>query len=127
MVTKYPSVTLVTDTEAITVSLLPPVSAYAAKTSLELVCKGIAQGDWVQINSCVLTNPRMLIVTVRGKEVNAVKTTYGWATVPVGAWMNAYKLEDGPPGGVGRKFSGNPVEVEDGNGAGACESVCVGD
>jgi hypothetical protein len=99
----------VTDTDAITVSLLSPDSAYAANTSLELVCRLMAQGDTVQINSSELTKPLIVIEILVGRAENALKITYGCGTGPCGASMKAYRpagkrLED-----VGRLICGVPV------------------
>jgi hypothetical protein len=67
----------------------------------------------------------MVMETVRGKEVNAVKITYGCGTVPAGAWRKAYRLEEEPPGGVGRLLSGEIVEERGGNVGGGREAVEV--
>jgi hypothetical protein len=111
IVTRYPSSVRVTDTEAITVSLLCPDSAYAAKTSRALVCSGMEQGESVQTNSSVFTNPRMTTETLVGREEKARRITYGCATGPIGASIKAYRPEGSTLAEVGRLISGALVEV----------------
>src|SRR5215207_4157338 len=111
IVTRKPSVLCVTETDAMTVSLLSPDSAYAAKTSRELPCRSIAQGDCVQINSSELRNPLIIMETVRGNDVNAVKVTKGFGTGPLGAWIKAYRVKKPELGGVDRLRTGVPVKV----------------
>src|SRR5258706_16197754 len=85
MVTRYPFKVCVTLTEAITSSLVSPVSAYARNTSRALDCKWTPQGDSVHINSSELIKPRIVTDPVRGIEAKAIKVTSGLATGHVGA------------------------------------------
>jgi hypothetical protein len=61
-----------------------------------------------------LTNPLIVTETVRGKDENALKITYGSGTGPLGTWIKAYRADERTREGVGRLSSGNPVEVRGG-------------